>query len=355
MKTVIHVGLMKTGTTTLQHMLAANQASLSEHGIVYPAGREFNHTTAVSELLRSDPEAQPRLTGAEVAKLRRSKTMLEGRFNLLQSVYESAAPHRVRVVSAENLVSAGPRTIRRVVSGIAGDGDVSVLVTTRRLEKLLPSNYQQQARVAPLPRFESWLRTALRRLSVSKADHPLWSLRADVLRDEWEHVHPTWHVVDMDADSFDAGLRDAWKVLAPEVAYPGVRGVEQNRGSSAEYIAALQAFLRERGGRSPTHVLRIQWLMGTRYPDLVALGRRFQVSPVLATRLRSLEQEISEADRPEAAWLAFHREVGTWSESFDGTAPLDQALVSALGDAINECDRRLIGVRIASGVRDRFF
>src|SRR3954465_13397921 len=48
---LLHIGLPKTGTTTLQRGAAVNRASLGAQGVCYP-GQEFNHRDAVTALMQ---------------------------------------------------------------------------------------------------------------------------------------------------------------------------------------------------------------------------------------------------------------------------------------------------------------
>ena len=71
-KVVLHVGLMKSGTTFLQRQLFAHQSTLRDRGTLVPGTKWGDQVTAVSDGLRRDgnhdgsgtPSARRSTTGA---------------------------------------------------------------------------------------------------------------------------------------------------------------------------------------------------------------------------------------------------------------------------------------------------
>jgi hypothetical protein len=140
----VHIGVQKTGTTSLQRVLAARRERLRSLGIVYP-GTDENHLTPVFAL------AERRIgwkTGGRVPA-RRSWD------RLVREVSQSR--DSAVVVSAESLCEFDVDTARQVVDGLGGD-DVHIVVTLRPLEKLMPSTWQQYLKSGATHRYDRWLR-----------------------------------------------------------------------------------------------------------------------------------------------------------------------------------------------------
>jgi hypothetical protein len=123
-RVVLHVGAMKSGTTTLQALLFANQDALAEQGLLVPGRGWGDQARAVSEVARTW-RADGELWSALAA--------------------ETAAWGRSAVVSMEYLGPFDPRQIRAVVDSF-GDTRVEVVVTARDLNRSLASMWQETVR-----------------------------------------------------------------------------------------------------------------------------------------------------------------------------------------------------------------
>lgn len=119
-RVVLHVGLMKSGTTHLQHTLFERREVLAEHG-VHVVGRSFRHQfNAVLDVLHEGPRA-PQWRG----------------------LVEEAMGHRgTSVISSEFLAPARPEAVADVVGSFAGR-DVEVVMTVRDLNRNLPAMWQE--------------------------------------------------------------------------------------------------------------------------------------------------------------------------------------------------------------------
>ncbi|GAA1479226.1 hypothetical protein GCM10009623_36720 [Nocardioides aestuarii] len=124
----LHVGLPKTGTTSIQAALDSHADALADAGVLYPGGRHRAHRLAAYDLLGQ------RVKGDDAGRV-------AGAFNQL---VEEVAPYEGRsvVVSEEELGLARPRHVRRVVRSLAGHR-VHVVVGLRDLGRTVVSAWQQ--------------------------------------------------------------------------------------------------------------------------------------------------------------------------------------------------------------------
>jgi len=126
---VVHIGLGKTGTTTLQDALDASQEALATYGVEVAGGGHRAMRRAVYDLVGR------RIGGGE-------NTGVDGSFKpFMASIATSTAP--VVVLSEEMLAGARPGQIKRLV-GAVGGREVIVVVTVRDLASVLGSYWQQQ-------------------------------------------------------------------------------------------------------------------------------------------------------------------------------------------------------------------
>lgn len=123
-RVVLHVGLMKSGTSYLQRRLDANRALLAERGVLLPGERWRDQMLAVSDVLGRKQQAGK----------------ADGRW---QALLDQAAAHDgTVVVSMEFLGPATPDSIARVVGSLA-PATVEVVVTLRDLGRTVPAMWQE--------------------------------------------------------------------------------------------------------------------------------------------------------------------------------------------------------------------
>ena len=123
-RVVLHVGLMKSGTSYLQQRLTANRDLLLENGVLFPGRVWRDQVLAVSDVLGRQ-QAGPASAG---------------RWTTL--VGETAAYAGTVVVSMEFLGPARPERIAEVVASF-GDARVEVVVTLRDLGRVVPAMWQE--------------------------------------------------------------------------------------------------------------------------------------------------------------------------------------------------------------------
>lgn len=152
---LLHIGPPKTGSTAIQAALAARRDDLPRMGVAYPRpDRELYRTgydktraaspswSALSTSPRGFPAPGPAVWSTFAA-----------------SVAASDIP-RV-CVSSETFAGATKEQAAKIVGDLGGD-NVHVIAAVRPLDRILPSHWQQQVKVAMETRsYEEWLRATL--------------------------------------------------------------------------------------------------------------------------------------------------------------------------------------------------
>jgi hypothetical protein len=119
-RVVLHVGTMKSGTSTVQSMLFAQQAELAEAGVLVPGRRWADQTTAVLQALGRRAERD--------------------RWDAVRAAV--AAHSGDAVISMEFLGPAQDAAAERVLAGLS-PARVEVVVTARDLNRTVPSMWQE--------------------------------------------------------------------------------------------------------------------------------------------------------------------------------------------------------------------
>ena len=132
---VVHIGLNKTGTSSIQDFMSMNADALLERGICYPrAGRELTAHHPLSYWLKKLPEdADPRA--------------LEPGIALLDEIRACGA--RRVVLSSEDFHTHGPRGVRHLARLLEGH-DVRIVLYLREHLAYLASWYQQNVQASHL-------------------------------------------------------------------------------------------------------------------------------------------------------------------------------------------------------------
>ena len=172
----LHVGLAKTGTTSVQAALEQSQERYAGHGLCLPGGRHRTHRRAAYDLVGR------RIEGDE--------DPLAGSFRrLVEAVDACTAPRAV--VSEELLALARPRHVQRLGRAL-GHHELELVVGVRDLGRTLLSSWQQEVVNAQTFGWRSFA-DAVRdpEQGSVRAGVAFW-LRHDVLRvlDTWEQLVP---------------------------------------------------------------------------------------------------------------------------------------------------------------------
>lgn len=157
---VLHIGPMKTGTTSLQRSASLRRQELLEHGVLYP-GKTGNHRRAIGALMgaRVIREKRRDSVGSDARKNGPDPAVPDvGEWYSLLSQIASTEWKRV-LVSHEIAAEADEVTARRLVDEL---GEAThVVVTLRNLTSVLPSMWTQRLKAANTDEFDTWLERAI--------------------------------------------------------------------------------------------------------------------------------------------------------------------------------------------------
>ena len=120
-RVVVHIGLMKSGTTFLQGRLDANREQLAEQGVLFPGPTWRRHVNAVADFM----EVQERQPGS------------------WDSLREEINGHPgTAIVSMEYLAMLGPRKIPLLAAAF-DTPDLRIVVGVRDLGRTVPAMWQE--------------------------------------------------------------------------------------------------------------------------------------------------------------------------------------------------------------------
>ena len=120
-RVIVHIGLMKSGTTFVQGRLGANRARLGHQGVLFPGPTWRRHVNAVQDLM-----GHPGATA--------------GSWDSMTS--EVNAYPGTAVISMEFLAMAGARGIK-IIGRSFGDADLRVVIGARDLGRTVPAMWQE--------------------------------------------------------------------------------------------------------------------------------------------------------------------------------------------------------------------
>lgn len=139
---LIHIGPQKTGTTAIQVALFEAREALVAHGAYCPGGSSRRRKAGRALGLRGgngDGSLEP--------------------WTRLAAEVSSAGRLRV-CVSNEDFARAEPETVARIVEDLGGER-VHVVAVARRLDRFLPSQWQERVKGGVPLSFDEWLRVVL--------------------------------------------------------------------------------------------------------------------------------------------------------------------------------------------------
>lgn len=188
---LVHIGPYKTGTTAIQSSLHEHRAELLDHAVTYPGNYHRQMRPSWALLGRSrvgEPAVGEREWDAMVDEVR-------------------AAAGRV-VVSSEDFASARPAHIRRLVDDLGAER-VHVLIVARRLDKLLPSAWQERVKSVNETRtYDVWLREVLGHDRSGDAARTFWHNHGlQTLVERWRSALPPDRVIVLVSDEDDHRLQ----------------------------------------------------------------------------------------------------------------------------------------------------
>lgn len=176
----LHVGLYKTGTTTIQGALAATAERLAAAGVLFPGGHRAQRLAAYDLLgQRVGGETRGEAAGAL------------GRLVDLVAAHDGPAV----VVSEEELSLARPRQARRLVRALHGHR-VFVVVGARDMARTLVSAWQQTIVNGGTTPWREFVASVQGRAGAPPSEGVSFHWRHDLLRvvDTWSSVVPAERV-----------------------------------------------------------------------------------------------------------------------------------------------------------------
>lgn len=171
----VHIGLPKTGTTTLQAAFHHARADMRDNGMLFPGERHLDQRRAAYDLLgRRIPGDEEQVAGAFSA--------------LVEQIHAFPGP-RV-LVSEELLGLARPRAVRRLARALRPHR-LSVVIGVRDLGRTLPAAWQQEIVREGTISWSDYVQAVRDPQTGARAGVAFW-LRYDPVRvlDAWESVVP---------------------------------------------------------------------------------------------------------------------------------------------------------------------
>jgi hypothetical protein len=131
---LLHVGPQKTGSTAIQRAMHLSRDALAGHGVLYPG-----------------PQFRPAEAGWAVMGIGSAVGRPAPRIELWERLVADVAASRLprTCVSDEDFARATPQAVERIVrdlSGAVGADGVHVVFVARRLDRLLPSHWQERVK-----------------------------------------------------------------------------------------------------------------------------------------------------------------------------------------------------------------
>jgi hypothetical protein len=258
----LHIGLAKTGTTTIQAALDARVDLLAAAGVLFAGGSHRAQRLAAYDLLGQRIEGDDR-------------DVVPGAFGRVADEIAAFTGRRV-VVSEEELSHARPRHVRRLTRQL-GPHRVFVVITVRDLARTLVSSWQQsvvQGGTTPWSEFIASVRDE--DVATAPSDGLAFWLRQDLIRviDTWTTVVPSDRIrivtvpppgsgehVLLDRFAAATGLpQDVWgaEPVRPRNVSLGAAELELvrrlNHATSGRLTIAQYRFVMEAGLRPRWHV-----------------------------------------------------------------------------------------------------
>lgn len=142
----LHIGLAKSGTTYVQHLLQANRALLGEHRVLFPGPKMSEHFMAALDL-------------TEATFLGHRYAESEGAWARLAAATNEYAG--TTVISHEMFAPASRKAIERAMTSLETD-DVRVVITARDLARQVPAVWQERIKNGNQERYTDYLDSILR-------------------------------------------------------------------------------------------------------------------------------------------------------------------------------------------------
>lgn len=234
---LLHVGVHKTGTTSIQAAFADARPELAQYGVTYPGNREAHHPAALAVLDRTWGW-----------KNKGGKPTPKGRFEKLQGQVEQARGRII--VSSEFFCEAQVEPAMKAVADLGGDR-VHVVITLRNLGRLLPSSWQQYLKYGIAAGYDRWLENVFHERDRTQITPTFWN-RHDhgaVVR-RWAEAAGADHVTVMVLEDVDRSanfVAFAQMLGLPEEVLTSRMNLVSNRSMTAgeaELLRSLNAAIK---------------------------------------------------------------------------------------------------------------
>jgi hypothetical protein len=311
---LLHIGPPKTGSTAIQQTLHESRQTLAEHGVLYPGTRR-RARSASSAVLGSGPAVG------------RERPRIEQWHALVEEIRRSNLP--LACLSHENFSRADDAAVDRIL-GDLGAEHTHVVYVARRLDKVLPSHWQEHVKAWRTLSYEEYLHRMLDEPPPGKTIWAPHDVAAVVGR--WAARVGHDHVSVLVADEHDRGLvaRTFETMLGlPEgILVPSER--RTNTSLSFTEAEALRAV--NRMAREQEWTPREYWQV-VQVGIVDALGRRSSGADARIAGLPAwaLDEVAARADRQVAAIGASGVRVLGDPEQLDLLAAMVQGAVDGAG------------------------
>jgi len=244
---IIHIGPMKTGTTSLQVALHHSRKALAAHGIAYLTSQHAANANFAALGLMGHASVED----DDWFLWDRRNTEWRKIASTIRSI-----PAAQIVLSAEAFALCGDQAIAELQHECS-EFDVHLVVTLRRISDLVPSYWQENAKRRPYPSLNDFVHRIVQQEERDKVSKQFWRYHEhDRLIHRWQSILkpakttviiPDKQQPTLLPDAFSSILRIPDE-LAKTIA--AVAATSKNRSRTAEEIAVRQgvfSVLEERG------------------------------------------------------------------------------------------------------------
>ena len=320
----LHVGLYKTGTSTIQAALDTRVDALATAGVLYPGGGHRAHRLATYDLLGQ------RVRGEDVA--------VAGAFRRLTEEVATYGGPSV-LISDEGLGLCRPRHVRRVVRGF-GSRDVHVVIGARDMARTVVSAWQQDVMTGSTTEWRDFIAGVRHPEGGQVPDATAFWVRYDLLRvlDVWSSAVPLDRITVVTVPRAGASPQCLLDRFAAATGLPpdvwGVRAVAQQNVSLGAAEVEVVRRLNLAVGRTVNQAqLRFVVEQGLRPRLAVARPRRLRLPDEHRAWAREYAEDLVGELRRRGVAVVGELEDLVPDDRTDGRPPFDEVAPAELLEA----------------------